>query len=370
MTSMNLPAISKRRLVAYLFVLVLLVNMRAITQPVDFLSLTVVHIGLLWGMAALGLNLLVRYTGLGSFGHALFFGSGAYTVALLANYYGTTQVFVMLLAGALVATVIGVVAGYLSRQYTGLVFGLFTLALGQLALGVVKGNQLFGGTTGLAVRPGEIPNPKILGIVFEPSMYRFVLYQLSLAFLVLGLIVMWRMGNSPFGSALDSIGDNRLRARMIGIPVERYVTIAMTISALYGGLAGAMWAVTIQHVRPSQVLPFFRSGEMLFMVILGGVNTLVGPVVGGLVLHVILSQTKLFFDNPSPYIGVFLVLSVFLFPHGIVGTFNYQNVATQVRKTRENPGRVLQAPRLVVAVARNRIGARLNGIEDLFGRGK
>lgn len=367
---MNLPFISKKRLVVYAVVLLVLVNLRPVVEPIDWLSLTVIHLGLIWGLAALGLNLLVRYTELGSFGHALFFGGGAYTAAVLANKFDVSSVLVLLLGGAVVALVLGVIAGYLARHYTGLVFGLFTLALAQLAFGIVKAQQFFNTTAGLSVRPGEAGIPTLFGITFEPSMYRFILYQFTLVLVVIGLIVMWMLANSPFGRALNSIGDNRLRARMIGIPVKRYVWIAMSISAIYGGVAGSMWVLTQQHVRPEQVLPFFRSGEMLFMVILGGVNTLFGPLIGGIVLRFLLDQMKLFTDVPSLPIGIFLVISIFLFPKGLVGTFNYETLQAQFDKTTGESDRLVDWPKNLLREFKVRAKQLLNGFMKFFTESK
>ena len=283
-------------------------------------QLTVLHQGLLFGLAAVGLNLLLRHTKLVSFGHAAFFGTGAYATAVLAAKYDVTSFTLLLLVAMVAALLMAAIIGYLSLRHTGLYFSLLTLAFGQLLYALVQGQAYFGSSDGLPVRPGAARQPLIFGLTLEPEAYSVLLYYLTVIILVASLLVMWRLVNSPFGAALDAIGQDRTRARFIGIPVRRYVWIAFVISGVYGGVAGSLYAMVQQHVRPDPVLHFLRSGDILFMAILGGFETLLGPLLGGVVLLVLQDMGRdltAYFDALT---GFVLLLIVFGMPQGIVGS--------------------------------------------------
>lgn len=294
-----------------------------ITTLAPSLQLTVLHQGLLFGLAAIGLNLLLRHTKLVSFGHAAFFGTGAYTAAVLATHYDVQSMTVLLVAALVAAGLMAAVIGYLSLRHTGLYFSLLTLAFGQLLYALVQGQSFFGSSDGLPVRPGPANRPLVFGLALEPEVYSVVMFYVTIVVLVASLVVMWRLVNSPFGAALDAIGEDRQRARFIGIPVRRYVWAAFVVSGLYGGVAGALYGMVRQHVRPEPTLHFLSSGDILFMAILGGYETLVGPLVGGTVLVFLQDvgrDVTAYFDLLT---GVVLLLIVFGFPSGIVGSLQH-----------------------------------------------
>ena len=299
---------------------VLFLALPDIAMGFSWLQLTVIHKGVLFGLAAVGLNLLLRHTRLVSFGHAAFFGTGAYATAVLATHYDVTSMVALLGAAALAGTVMAGIIGFLSLRHTGLYFSLLTLAFGQLLYALVIGQEYFSYSDGLPVRPGEAYRPLLFGTVFDPDAYSVVVYYLTVAIVLLALLVMWRIVNSPFGNALDAIGQNRTRARFIGIPVRRYVLAAFVISGLYGAVAGGMYGLVQQHVRPDPTLYFLRSGDILFMAILGGFQTLVGPLIGGIVLVVLQDVGRDLTNYFDALTGVVLVALVFGFPQGIVGS--------------------------------------------------
>ncbi|AFK19531.1 branched-chain amino acid ABC transporter permease [Haloferax mediterranei ATCC 33500] len=302
------------------------------------LQLTVVHQGLLFGLAAVGLNLLLRHTRLVSFGHAAFFGTGAYTTAVLAAKYDVSSFTVLLVAAVVVATLVAGIIGYLSLRHTGLYFSLLTLAFGQLLYALVQGQSFFGSSDGLPVRPGEARQPLVFGLALDPEAYAVVLYYLTIVILVVSLLVMWRLVKSPFGNALDAIGQDRTRAQFIGIPVRRYVWTAFVISGIYGGVAGALYAMVQQHVRPGPVLYFLRSGDILFMAILGGFQTLLGPLVGGVILVFLQDvgrDVTAYFDALT---GFALLVIVFGLPRGLVGSLRSGGLLSGAgRDFREDP---------------------------------
>jgi branched-chain amino acid transport system permease protein len=301
-------------------------------------QLSVVHQGLALGLAAVGLNLLLRHTKLVSFGHAAFFGTGAYATALLASKLDVAAMSVLVVAAVLAAALMAAIIGYLSLRHTGLYFSLLTLAFGQLLYALVQGQSYLGSSDGVPVRPGEANQPLIFGLALDADAYAVLLYYLTVIFAIVSLLVMYRIVKSPFGAALDAIGQDRTRAEFIGIPVRRYVWIAFVISGIYGGLAGSIYALVQQHVRPGPVLYFLQSGDILYMAILGGFQTLLGPLIGGVVLVFLQDAGKDFTSYFDALTGIVLLIIVFGFPKGIVGSLRPDgNVRARGRELVENP---------------------------------
>lgn len=332
------------------------------------LQLSVVHQGLAFGLAAVGLNLLLRHTRLVSFGHAAFFGTGAYTTALLASKLDVASMSMLILAALLTATLVAAIIGYLSLRHTGLYFSLLTLAFGQLLYALVQGQAYLGSSDGLPVRPGEANQPLIFGLALDAEAYAVLFYYVTIVFLVVSLLVMYRIVQSPFGNALDAIGQDRIRAEFIGIPVRKYVWAAFVISGLYGGLAGAIYAMVQQHIRPGPVLHFMISGDILFMAIVGGFQTLLGPLVGGVVLVFLQDAGKDFTNYFDALTGLVLLVIVFGFPEGIVGSLRANgNVRARWREFADDPsvvGTWLGAVKRSVVTA---LGNWANNVRAIFG---
>ncbi|WP_420028706.1 branched-chain amino acid ABC transporter permease [Halorussus caseinilyticus] len=331
-------------------------------------QLSVVHQGLAFGLAAVGLNLLLRHTKLVSFGHAAFFGTGAYATALLASKLDVAMMSVLLLAAVLAAGLMAAVIGYLSLRHTGLYFSLLTLAFGQLLYALVQGQSYLGSSDGLPVRPGEANQPLIFGLALDADAYAVLLYYLTVVFAVVSLLVMYRLVKSPFGAALDAIGQDRTRAEFIGIPVQRYVWLAFVISGLYGGLAGAIYAMVQQHVRPGPVLYFLQSGDILYMAILGGFQTLLGPLVGGVVLVFLQDAGKDFTNYFDALTGIVLLVIVFGFPQGIVGSLERGgNVRQRAREFAEDPSVVGSWAAGAASALRSAFGDWVNSVRSMLG---
>lgn len=337
--------LTRTRAVLALLGVVVLFAVPDLTRFLPGVKLLVVHQGLLFGFAAVGLNLLLRHTRLVSFGHAAFFGAGAYATAVLATQFEVAGLFVLLLAALVAATVAAAVVGYLSLRHTGLYFALLTLAFGQLLYAIAQSQQYLGGSDGLPVRPGpgRGGSPTVLGQVFAPEVYELLVYYLTVVVVLVGLLVMYRLANSPFGNALDAIGQDRTRARFIGIPTRKYVWTAFVISGVYGGIAGGLYGLTVKHVRPEATLHFLRSGEILFMAILGGFQTLLGPLVGGVVFFFLKVGGRTYTDYFNALTGVVLLLVVFGFPRGIVGSLGGEGgVRTRAAEVRAEPAVVFE----------------------------
>jgi branched-chain amino acid transport system permease protein len=149
---------------------------------------------------------------------------------------------------------------------------------------------------------------------------------------------MYRITQSPFRNALDAIGQERTRARFIGLPVRRYVWAAFVISGIYGGVAGGLFAIVRQYVRPEGTLFFLRSGDILFMAILGGFRTLVGPLIGGVVLIFLQDVGQDITQYYEFLTGVVLLILVYGFPRGIVGSLRSGGIVnTRLGELRREP---------------------------------
>ena len=290
--------------------------------------------GLMFGLAAVGLNLLLRHTHLVSFGHAAFFGAGAYGVAVLASHYEVSEGLFLLAGAVIIGTLVALIIGYFVAGYVDIYFALLTLAFNQVLFAWVYRSAYFNFNDGLMVRVGG-DRPSLFGVEWTPFGYELVLYYATIVAMLLMLLAMWKLVHSPFGRALDAIGQDRTRARFIGIPVEKYVWISFTISGLYGAFAGGVYALLRLHVQPEPVLYVFVSGEILFMAILGGFTTLVGPLVGGVILVYLLEYARFVTDYHHALTGLILLAIVFFMPKGVIGSL--PDFGTGLDRRRRNP---------------------------------
>ncbi len=275
--------------------------------------------GLIMGIAALGFNLLLGYTGLLSFGHSAYFGVGAYAVAMIVKYFGVTSMEAFL-AGAIVAAVlVTALFGVVCVRYTRIFFGILTLALSQVLWSLAfKFYWVTGGTDGL-----RIPTPSLLGMRWagtdkvEFLAHDYYYYVLVIFFLCVG--VMWLIVNSPFGKALQAIRDNETRAAFVGVRIWRYRWIAFLVSGVFTGLAGALWA-PLNGLTTPDILYWPFSGKIVFMAVLGGFRSFVGPIIGGIVYNYLESYAVGFTVYWQLLLGVVLVVLVLSLPTGIAGT--------------------------------------------------
>jgi branched-chain amino acid transport system permease protein len=233
-----------------------------------------------FAIAALGFNVVLGYTGLLSFGHAAFFGTGMYTMVVLMERTGIQDLVALLLFAVAAAAVVGAIIAALSVKTHEIYFALLTLALAQL-LYVLAARDVGGltrGTDGISVtRPDflGIPISELPASVYMMGFYYYVILLCLTAILV----ALWVVLRSPFGLTLKMIRENPARAEMTGVPVLRYRLYSMILSAAITGLAGALYAVLIGHVTP-EYLNWTMSGEIAFMALLGGIGTFLGPIVG------------------------------------------------------------------------------------------
>ena len=270
---------------------------------------------LVYILFALSLDLILGYAGIITLGHSAFFGLGAYVAGILAAKFGITDPLLLLAAAALAAGVLGVTTGAVILRTHGLTQLMLTLAIAAVCLEIAnKATPITGGADGLS----GIKIDPIFG-AFRFDMFGKTAYVYCLIMLFCGWWLVRRLIYSPFGATLTGIRENAVRMHAIGVPVYRRLVIAYTVSAMIAGVAGALLTQTNQFVGLN-VLGFEPSGELLVMLILGGVGRLYGAFVGPLVYMI--AQDQLARQFPEYWylgIGLILVLVVMFARGGILG---------------------------------------------------
>jgi branched-chain amino acid transport system permease protein len=264
---------------------------------------------------AVSYDLLMGYTGILSFGHAMFFGGGAYTSAILLTRVGW-DFWVVLLAVIGVAIAQGILIGVLSLRVHGVYLTMVTLAFAQMFYIMVKASD-FTKWTGAEDGVTNIPIPEWL----SPTNERLRFYYVTLVFAALMYLVARRLVSSPVGRVMIAIRENEPRARMIGYNTFIYKLIAVTVSGLLAALAGFMFALWSSNANPSMLSATYTINALV-MTIIGGVGTLVGPMIGAGVLQLTGYYLSDIFHDSAPLIfGIVFILIVMFFPYGLVGTW-------------------------------------------------
>jgi branched-chain amino acid transport system permease protein len=280
---------------------------------------------LIYAIAATSLNLVLGYGGMVSFGHAAFFGAGAFVVGILA-VEGVRSAWIAWPAAIAVAALAALVIGAMSLRTRGVYFIMITLAFAQMIYYIFVSLKSYGGDDGLSM-PGRSTVAPAVTLSGD-----FVWYYLVLALLALVLYGLHRLVRSRFGRVIDAIRENEARAEAIGFPVYRYKLLCFVIAGAIAGLAGALIANQSSYVSPS-LLHWIQSGTLMIMVILGGVGTLWGGMIGAAVLlgleHLIAdyrigwlaSYAPNYQDHAGLAVGAVLLIIVMLAPEGIAGLF-------------------------------------------------
>ena len=273
-----------------------------------------------YAIVLLGLNLLFGYTGLVSFGHALFIGIGAYTGAFLTSYTSVRSLEVILAAATVGGAVVAALVGALCVRYVKIYFGMLTLAFGMVFYTfLLKFYRLTGGDEGMRVL-----RPSLLGQALDAMPKTDYLvgpyYYYSLAVLVVATFVMWRIVHSPFGLCLRTIRDNPVKAESLGLGVARYRWYAFVISGVYAAAGGALLGPPTGNVDPTLAY-WTQSGNIVFMTLLGGFTSFFGPLLGAFVF-IYLQDTVM---SVVPYwrliFGAILAFIVIFAPGGLMGLF-------------------------------------------------
>jgi branched-chain amino acid transport system permease protein len=300
----------KRSLLGFYVVLVLI----GLVAP--WLNIYPVYLMTLYAFAifACAFNLLLGFGGMLSFGHAAYFGLGAYTVSWLvtALHWNTVPAIV---GGMLVAMLGGLAIGLLAIRRSGIYFAMITLALGQLIYFICLQAPLTGGENGLQ----GVPRGTLLGLV--PLRSDLAMYYFVFALFVAVFLAIRRIVSSPFGQVLKAIRENEPRAISLGYDVDRYKLLVFVLSATIAGLAGALKALVLGFATLTDVLQA-TSGEVILMTLLGGAGTFLGPVVGA---GVVVTLQDVLSDRVGSWVTVIIggifVLCVLAFRKGIVGEY-------------------------------------------------
>ncbi len=272
---------------------------------------------LVYGLFALGFNLLYGYTGLLSFGHAAYFGLGAYGAGITLAKLGWHSVWVALAIGVAAAGVGGVIVGFFSLRRRGIYFAMLTLAFAQLFYFIAfHMADLTGGDDGLR----GIPQLSLglfgwtIALGNPLAFHYFALFWVGLA-----VFALRRILDSPFGTVLAAIRENGDRAQACGYDVVRIKLVSFVFSALFTGLAGALDAMRITVV-PVEALYWSTSGQAVIMTLLGGAGTFFGPFVGAGTYLVLQDRLSLVIEAWPLVIGVLFMIFVLFLPQGIWGT--------------------------------------------------
>ena len=271
---------------------------------------------LVLALAAMSLNFLLGFTGVLSFGHAAFFGLGAYGVGMTIKYLiPSTPLGV--LVGMLAALAAAMVIGALIVRLRGVYFAMVTIAFGQVFYFVAfRWNSVTGGDDGLSGWrriPLDFGFARLDILGDDKAFYYFVLLCFAIATALMGLLL-----RSPFGRTLLAIRENERRARFLGVPVDRHIWLSFVISCLFVALAGALFALLNNFADP-RTLRWDQSGDFVIMAVLGGMRSFWGPLIGASIFVVLQDYVSSMTENWMSFIGLFFVLVVLFFPRGILG---------------------------------------------------
>jgi branched-chain amino acid transport system permease protein len=266
---------------------------------------------LLFGAIAMSLDLLIGYTGLVSFGHAAFYGLGAYATAVLLER-GVLSVWACVAFAVVVVGVYALVVSYFATARRGIYFALLTLIFAEVVYTFFRYTQTFGGSDGIQGLPDAALFPGVL--VDTPTRK----YYLVLVYLLFAWIVCRVLVASHFGRVLVAIRENEDRARFLGYNVQRYKMGACMISALLTGIGGAIYPIRSAFATPD-LMVWTESGEFIISVMIGGLGTLLGPIIGGAFFTLLRDKVSSIVDWYFLVIGAVLVVIVLFMPRGLLG---------------------------------------------------
>lgn len=271
------------------------------------------------GLGAISLNFLIGFTGVVSFGHAAFFGLGAYGTAMVLKYFVPSTPLAIIL-GILLGTLTGVLVGALIQQLRGIYFAVVTIAFGQIFYYIaMQWHTVTGGDDGLTNWSGSpigIGSMKLHIFNNEVELYYFVLVIFILSIAIISFLL-----KSPFGRILLAIRENELRSSFLGVSVNRYIWVSFIISSLFMSVAGSLYALLNNFADP-HALHWTMSGDFVMMIILGGIRSLWGPLLGALLFVGLQDIISSYTEHWMSIIGIIFMIIVLYFPRGILGSLS------------------------------------------------
>jgi branched-chain amino acid transport system permease protein len=273
---------------------------------------------LIWGLLAMSSDLLIGYTGMVSFGHSAFFGLGMYGAAAALLLVTPPNLWLAIGLGLAGAAAAALFVAYFSTRLRDIYFAITTLIFSQIFYVIIfTWTPVTGGENGLIFTRPHLSIPFLYDARFtNATMHWFVLAVVTASYLILR-----RVTRSPFGMVLQSIRENEARTRAIGYPVERYKIVAVMLSGLFAGLAGVLYAIQNEFAAPDFVY-FITSGDTVIFNVMGGIGTLVGPIVGAGFFQLIRELLSRLFGDQFPYLiplGVIFIVMIIFLPQGLLG---------------------------------------------------
>jgi branched-chain amino acid transport system permease protein len=275
----------------------------------------------IYSLYAVTLNLLLGYMGVLSFGHAMFFGTGAYTVALALKHIPGIPLLPTILLGGLAAGLLAVILSPLLVRVGGTAFAMLTLAFSQLIfVAALKFREVTGGDDGISLT--NIPPLNIPGLVSIDLTDKINFYYFAVIFIALCLFLLWFYTKTPFGSLIVGIRDNALRMDYLGFNLQQTRAINLVVSGFFAGLAGAVNALLMKLVSVVGTLDIGTCFKPLMMAYIGGVGSFFGPIIGSGILHLLEDLVIQFTDRIGLVNGAIFVLVVLFAPQGLIGLYN------------------------------------------------
>ncbi len=271
---------------------------------------------LIWGLLAMSSDILIGYTGMVSFGHSAFFGLGLYGAATALLVLRSPNLWAAMFVGLAAAAVIAIFVAYFSTRLRDIYFAITTLVFSQIFYVVIfTWTDLTGGENGLYFSQPPFTIPGLWSVRFSTvSLHWFILAVVAISYLLLR-----RITQSPFGMVLQSIRENEPRTRAIGYHVERYKIVAVMLSGLFAGLAGVLYAIQHRFAAPDFVF-FTVSGEVVIFNVMGGMGTLVGPLVGAAFFLLLREGLSRFWTEYYLIpLGIAFTAMVIFMPQGLLG---------------------------------------------------
>ena len=271
---------------------------------------------LVWGLLAMSSDILIGYTGMVSFGHSVFFGLGMYGAAAALLTVRPPNLWLALLYGLAGAALVAMFVAYFATRLRDIYFAITTLVFSQIFYVIIfTWTEVTGGENGLTFKRPELGIPGLWSTPFTTE----TLHWFVLAIVTASYLILRRITQSPFGMVLQSIRENEPRTRAIGYPVERYKIMAVMLSGLFAGLAGVLYALQNRFVAPDFVF-FLVSGEVVIFNLIGGIGTLVGPILGAasfLLLREVFSRVLT--EHYLIPVGIIFIAMVIFLPQGLLG---------------------------------------------------
>lgn len=311
MTSAATTPLKSRRAIGDQMAVFIVMAVALAAVPLTGLYPYFVMQALCFALFACAFNLLLGYTGLLSFGHAMFLGTAGYVSAHSAKMWGFPPELAIL-SGTAASALLGLVTGFIAIRRQGIYFAMITLGLAQLMYFFYLQSQFTHGEDGIQ----SVPQGLLFGLIDLSRPLN--LYYVVVAIFLLGFLAIYRIINSPYGEVLKAIRENEQRAISLGYKTDRYKLLAFVLSATLAGLAGALKVVVAQNASLTDV-HWTMSGEVVLMVLLGGLGTIYGPIVGAFAIITMQQYLAGFGQWVVVIQGVIFVVCVLTFRRGLVG---------------------------------------------------